>query len=180
MTLNLMPSQAKFQAARMRMKELSKKITTIMVVVWLLAVLLMLLVWFSTRWWLTAENNKYQKEMNAFLSMSDSVVTSQVIKYRAKLLGKILADRFEYYEAFSKIGKLFPEEVTVKDISLKDQSLFRLSLLVTSGKLLDQVEKRIEEINKGEVSGIKQIKILGVSYVQTDNAWTVGLEVKLL
>ena len=178
--LNLMPSQAKFQAARMKMKELAKKVTTTMAVVWLLAVLLMMIAWLSTKWWLTVENNKYQKEINAFLSMSEVTVTSQVIKYRAKLLGKILADRFEYYEAFSKIGKLFPEEVTVKDISLKDQSLFRLSLLVSTGKLLDQVEKRIEEINKGEVSGIMSAKILGVSYVRADSSWTVSLEVKLL
>ncbi|KKR68062.1 MAG: hypothetical protein UU09_C0016G0013 [Microgenomates group bacterium GW2011_GWA2_40_6] len=178
--LNLMPSQAKFQAARMKMKELSRKVITIMAVGWLLAVLLMLIVWFSVKWWLTVEKNKYQKEINAFSSMSDSVVTSQVIKYRAKLLGKILVDRFEYYEAFSKIGKLFPEEVTVKDISLKDESIFRLSLLVSRGQLLDQVEKRIEEINKGEVPGIRQIKILGVSYIRADSAWTVGLEVKLL
>jgi len=178
--LNLMPSQAKFQAARMRMKGISKKVTTIMIIVWFSAVLLILTAWFLTKWWLTVENKKYQKEMSAFSSISEVTTTSQLVKYRAKLLGKILADRFEYYEAFSKIGKLFPEEVTVKDINLKDQSLFKLSLLVSTGKLLDQVEKRIEEINKGEVSGIKQAKILGVSYVRAKGAWTVGLEVKLL
>jgi len=178
--LNLMPSQAKFQVARIRMKEIAKKTTTVIVVVWLSAALLMLMAWFSAKWWLTMENNKFQKEQKAFLSMSDSVVTSQVVKYRAKLLGKILADRFEYYEAFSKIGKLFSEEVTVRDINLKDQSLFKLSLLVSTGKLLDQVEKRIEEINKGTVEGIIQAKILGVSYTRIEKAWIVGLEVKLL
>ena len=101
-----MPSRAKFQAARMRMKLLARKITTIVAIIWLSAAVLALAAWLGSRWWLTMEKAKYQKELNS-LSISDGVVTSQLIKYRAKFLEKVLIDRFEYYEAFSKVGNCF-------------------------------------------------------------------------
>ena len=125
------------------------------------------------------EKAKYQKELNSFLSISDGVVTSQLIKYRAKFLEKVLIDRFEYYEAFSKVGKLFSDKVVIKDFVLKDRAVFMLTLLVNRGELLDEVEKRVEEINSGMEEGVKRAKISGVSYSKSDSGWTVDLEVKL-
>jgi hypothetical protein len=178
--LNLLPSQAKFQAVLMRMKGLAKRTTTILIIVWLSVVLIVSILWLGGRWWLESAKANYQKELNSFLSMSEVTVTSQIVKFRAKLLGKILADRFEYYGAFSKVSKLFAEEVTVKDFTLKDMTKFKLTLLVGRGELLDGVEKRIEEINKGLVAGIKGAKILEVSYSRAGREWTVNLEVELI
>lgn len=177
--LNLLPSQAKFQAVKMRMKALAKKITIGVALIWLVVVLTVLTALFGGKWMLNSEKTKYQREMNAFLTMSDSIVTSQIIKFRAKLLGKILTDRFEYYNAFSRVGKLFSAETVIKDFVLKDKSVFKLTLLVNRGGLLDEVEKRVEEINKGEEPGVKKATISSVSYSRPDRSWTVNMEVTL-
>lgn len=179
MNLNLLPNQAKFQASRIRVKGMVKKITTTAVVIWLSVVVVVLAAWFGSRGWLTIEKNRNQKETAAFLSMSEVTTTSRLLKYRAKFLGKILADRFEYYEAFSRVGKLFAGEVNIRDFVLRDESIFMMVLTVNRGELLDEVEKKVEEINSGKEEGIKLAKISGVSYSRPDRSWTVNLEVEL-
>ena len=69
--------------------------------------------------------------------------------------------------------------MVIKDFVLKDRAVFMLTLLVNRGELLDEVEKRVEEINSGMEEGVKRAKISGVSYSKSDSGWTVDLEVKL-
>jgi hypothetical protein len=124
MNLNLLPSQAKFQAERMRMEKLAKKILIIVAIVWVVAAVLIFAFWGGSGFVLGKEKDKYKKAVSSYLSLSDEVITSQLIKYRAKVLGKVLSDRFEYSTAFKKVSGLFGDQIKIAGFELRETSMF--------------------------------------------------------
>ncbi len=107
MSLNLLPSQAKFQVEKIRAMALSRKIMVIFLVTWVVLVLVVLGLEQGEKWWLDKQNMGYKSVVADYLQSSSEIVTSQTIKFRAKLLGKVLADRFEYADAFKVVGTAF-------------------------------------------------------------------------
>ena len=94
--LNLLPSVAKFQAARVNLK---KKIALAMMIflgVWIFLIV-GVFVWLGFNGLLL---NKAKKQNDFALERYKTLVTNVVLskknKYQAKLVGKILKERFEY------------------------------------------------------------------------------------
>lgn len=177
MSLNLLPSQAKFQMDKIRAVNLSKKILIYFLSIWVVVVLFIFIIIWSEGWWLNNQNTKYQVMVNDYLKSSNEIVVSQLIKFRTKLLGIVLTDRFEYSEAFGIVEKIFNPEIKIKDFELKDKSYFVMSVTVSSTELLKSLESRVVEVNSGAVLKIKRIDIKSAVYSKLNSEWIVSMEV---
>lgn len=176
MNLNLLPSQAKFQAFKIKFKKKTVIFVWGLSALWFVVTLVIFGIWFFTQANYKREEKLYNREVEAYKALSDKVVLSEQIKYRAKMVGEVLSNRFEYGEAFSKINNLFSENVLIEDFKLEDKSTFSLDGMVL-GSNIDEVELRIEEINNGEVDEFKSAKIKALSLDQQE--WDFGMEVVL-
>ncbi len=176
--LNLLPSVAKFQAARIKLK---KKINLVMGVFLGLWVLFVVIV-FS---WLGFNNfllNRAKKEntsaLNQYKSLVTNVVLSKKNKYQAKLVGKVLSERFEYGASIDKITKIFSENIIVENFEIKNKKQFMLKGVLYSGINMVEVEEKVRDINLGLVSGFKSAKLNSINV--DASGWTFEMEVNLI
>lgn len=179
MSLNLLPSQAKFQVEKIRAVVLSRKILTIFLIIWVILVLGVFGYEIGEKWWLGGLQKQYQIVMSDYLKSTSEIETSQTIKFRAKLLGKVLADRFEYAQAFSAVGDIFGEGIKIKDFELKDRRFFLMSVVASDSESMKLLESRIETINLGADPLIKNIVIKSAGFTKDTALWLVTLEVYL-
>lgn len=179
MSLNLLPSQAKFQVERMQAIALSRKILTIYLVAWVIITAIIFASEQGVIWWLKQENNKYQAIVADFLQSSSEIVTSQTIKFRAKLLGKVLADRFEYSDAFNIVGSIFDSNLVVKNFELKERTYFAMTIVASDAAAMKSLESKVDEINSGVDPKIKKIVLQSASYSKISREWLVSMEVYL-
>jgi hypothetical protein len=120
----------------------------------------------------------YEQAQNFYNSLNDNVVTTQKLKYQAKLVGKVLNDRFEYGAAFKRIGSLFEGlQVNVLGYKLDKGNTFRLTGTTEANKNMDEVEKKIIEINQGKVDGFESVKLTSLSV--TSSLWKFDMEVAI-
>ncbi|MFA7300933.1 MAG: hypothetical protein WC069_01300 [Candidatus Shapirobacteria bacterium] len=177
MSLNLLPSQAKFQVEKIRAASLSKKILTSFLVVWVVLVLIVFFVRQVELWLVTKQNDKYKSLVASYLESSDEIVTSQIIKFRTKLLGKVLTDRFEYSNAFNVVGNIFDPQIIINDFELKEKTFFEMTVEAGSPELMKSIESRVSQINLGASPEVKRIVIKSATYSKTLLKWVVALEV---
>lgn len=179
MSLNLLPSQAKFQVEKIRAITLSKRLLTIFLIIWIVLVVFIFGFEQGGKWWLLKQKAGYQTVLASYLQLSTEIVVSQTIKFRAKLLGKVLADRFEYAQAFNIVGKAFDSSFKIKDFELKDKSFFLVSVIADSDESMKLLESRIGEINLGKEAAIKNIVVKSATYSKIENQWLLTVEVYL-
>jgi hypothetical protein len=176
--LNLLPSVAKFQAARMKLKKKINLGIGIFLCFW---VFFMIIV-FS---WLGFSNyllKKAKKDntlaLNQYKSLVTNVVLSKKNKYQAKLVGKVLSERFEYGASIDKITKIFSENVVIENFEIKRKKQFILNGVLVDGLNMIEVEEKVRDINFGLISGFKSAKLNSVA-VNADG-WTFEMEVDLI
>ena len=175
--LNLLPSQAKFQAAKIKLKKTLYYYMSVAGVLWLAVVIILIVLYFGSDYILSLQNKKYEQAFNSLQSLSTNIVTSQLLKYRTKVLGEVLDDRFEYSTAFNKINSLFKEEIRVVNFELEDKSKF-LVTVETSGKdNVNNIEDKVTEINLGKVDGFDKAVIDNAN--KTGDDWLLQLELYL-
>jgi hypothetical protein len=174
--LNLLPSQAKFQADRMKLQKKLRQYILVAVVVWVsLGVLTLALnVAFNLR--LRYEEKKYNQTVAALKSMDQEIALSQLIKYRIKVLGEVLKERFEYSTAFETISNLF-SEANLGKFNMNENKKFEIEVLANDQKTLDYIENRVKRINDGEVPEVSAVTMKQA--IVTDDSWTVNMEVTL-
>jgi len=177
MSLNLLPSQAKFQMEKIRMVGLSHKILKYFLVVWVMVVLVTVVVLQGQNWWLSQLDKKYQAIVSDYLSSSTEITVSQTIKFRTKLLAKVLSDRFEYSSAFAIVGNVFDPVIKIKDFELKEKKYISMIVKADDKDQMNLIESRIGEINLGAEPGIAKIDITQVEYVVPTGSWEVSMEV---
>lgn len=176
--LNLLPSVAKFQAAKIKLK---KKIRFGMGV--FLGVLVFLMIVIFT--WLGINNyllTKAQKEnttaLDKYKSLATNVVLSKRNKYQAKLVGKVLSERFEYGASIDKITKMFSTNINVDNFDIKSERQFILKGVLSNGANMIEVEEKVRDINLGLIDGFKSAKLKTVTVGV--NGWTFEMEVNLI
>jgi hypothetical protein len=177
LNLNLLPSQAKFQAAKIRLEKKVRLAMVIMVSVWVLIVGVTMLfnIIFKVR--VNLVQAQFDKARNDYMSMSDNIVTSQRLKYKAKLVGGVLKDRFEYGEAFGLIKDLFPAGIIMNNFELKNRGTFNIKG-ETSGKTnVDALEVMISDINSGRNDNFSMAKLSQIDL--KDNIWSFSMEVTM-
>ena len=176
--LNLLPSQAKFQAAKIKLKKKVKILVWVLVIFWVVFLLVIFSLWFIVKTKLSIVDRKYKGALNQFQSMKSDVLTNQQIKYQAKLVGKVLADRFEYGEAMEKINKFFSSNIVLEKSELNNKKKFELEGKIINGRYLDEVESKIIEINSGKSEGFANANLTSLA-VDGNNIWTFEMEVEV-
>ncbi len=178
MSLNLLPSEAKFQAQRIRLKGIINNFLWVIGGIWILLILVVFGLIFFMNLRVKQLEKKYQAKQNSYKSMTEEITLSQKIKYQAKVVARVLESRFEYGKSMVLAGKVFPENVKITDIKLnEDRSGFNVTGTVV-GKTLDEVEKKIEEVNTGEVEGFGSAKLVSME-VNKNDEWTFDIDLFL-
>lgn len=182
MDLNLLPSSAKFQADKIRLKSKIRFFMWIFVGVWFVIVVGVFGFWLVTKIRLDKSKADYQAVFNQYKSLVGNVVLSQKIKYQAKMVGKALGERFEYSTTFRKISNdIFNNDNVIIDnfeIDSDKSKLFNISGSVVKGINMDEVEKKVDEINNGELPDFVAAKLVSVD-ITKDNIWKFQMEVRL-
>jgi len=176
MSLNLLPSRAKFQASKILWSSRVNKFMVGLVAVWLLAVVIIvgLLVWTNV-----VKNQKETKLANTtseFLNFDDTIKNSQRLKYKAKLVGEVLSDRFEYSKAFNGASSFFPERITMTKFLLGDDRVLKLEGTAKDIDL-ELVETQVRSVNAGVSEIYKKARI--TSLVWAEGYWKFSVEVNL-
>lgn len=175
--LNLLPSVAKFQAARINLKKKIGIVMAIFLGVWIFSIIVVF-VWIGINNFLL---NKAKKENTLALDKYKTLVTNVVVskknKYQAKLVGKVLKERFEYGASIEKITKIFSENIVLENFEIKEKKQFLLKYSLTNGKDLVEVEEKVRDINLGLMSDFKSAKL---NTIGVDDSWTFEMEVTLI
>ncbi|PJE67204.1 hypothetical protein COU93_00045, partial [Candidatus Shapirobacteria bacterium CG10_big_fil_rev_8_21_14_0_10_36_6] len=100
-------------------------------------------------------------------------------KFRAKLLGKVLRERFEYAQAFNMVENIFDSKIEIRDFELKEKKYFVMSVIASSDDAMKQVETRVAEVNMGTEPEVKNIVVKSAVYTKNTAQWLVTMEVYL-
>jgi len=177
--LNLLPSSAKFQAERIHLKNIISSFLWVFGGIWLLLVISVFLFNFVLDFNLKKLNTEYETVLNQYKSLSENMLLNQKIKYQAKIVAKVLSDRFEYGESMKLVSSLFSKNVIVDNSNISDKRKFEISGRVIEGQSINEVEDLVEQINAGLVDGVKSAEIKSVS-VDAVKGWTFAMEVELI
>jgi Tfp pilus assembly protein PilN len=177
MDLNLLPSRAKFQAVKIKLQNKVRLVMIIMVAVWAVAVAGVLIMTMVIKLRITTVNSQYKKAQADYLAMSENIITSQRLKYKAKIVGELLDKRFEYGKAFEAVNSLFPPGIQMTDFELENQKGFKLSGMTMGKENMDSIEKMVTKINQGENEKFAAAKLTALSYL--NGSFTFSMEVTL-
>jgi len=179
LNINLLPSQAKFQADKIKLKKTIRHYEMMALGGWLVLLIGALVLFFGSGIILSGSQKKYQQAVNIFQSNTDGIVLNQMLKYRAKALGQVLNERFEYAASFEKVSTIFSDKVKIVNFELNDIGKSFTMLVTTNGKEgMNYIEDRVLEANEGKIEGIKNMTIRGVSY-EVGKEWSINLEVMI-
>jgi hypothetical protein len=176
--LNLLPSEAKFQAERMHLKKIINDFLWIFGGIWLLFLLIIFVVNFILQLFLNKLNSDYQKSLNQYQSLVGSMAINQKVKYQAKIVGKVLTGRFKYGESMEKVKTLFSDNIVIKNLEIQEIKKFMIYGSVKNGEGLSEVESKVADINKDLMDGFKSAKIMDLS-VDAVKGWLFNMEVVL-
>lgn len=176
--LNLLPSVAKFQAAKIKLK---KKINLTMIVFLSAWVFLMVVVfgWLWTNQLLLTNAKKTNTSaLNRYKSLVSNAVLSQKNKYQAKLVSEVLNERFEYGTSIQKITTLFSNSVVLKNFEINGKKQFILDGYLPNGVSMNEVEEKVNNINSGLIPDFKSAKLNSISI--DGDGWSFEMEVDLI
>ena len=176
--LNLLPSVAKFQAAKIKLKKKISLFVGIFLGCWILFIIVVFV-------WLGVNNlllERAKKEntiaLKQYKTLVSSVVLSKKNKYQAKLVGKVLSERFEYGASINKITKIFSESIVLDNFEIKNKKQFILKCFLSEGSNMLEVEEKIRDINLGLYIDFKSAKLNSVK-VDRDG-WNFEMEVNII
>ena len=177
MSLNLLPSQAKFQALKVKHKTFANKIMLVMAGLWVLMAVMVFGANFIIGFKVADSQKKYNSVSTSLTSLASDVQIDQQLKNNAKLVGESLNSRFEYGKSFELIQSLFPSGITLSRYNLQDKGMFVVDGTTTGKINVDKLENIVNEINSGKREGLAkcQLTALGVD----NNTWNFTMEVGL-
>lgn len=179
LNINLLPSQAKFQADKIKLKKTIRHYELIVLEFWLAIVIGVFVLFFTAGFILNNNQKKYQQRVNIFQNNTEGIVLNQMLKYRAKALGQVLKDRFEYATSFEIVASIFSDKARISEFELNDKDkTFTLTVVAMDKETVDYIEDRVREVNEGKVEGVKKIIITGVDY-QILGEWSINMEVNI-
>lgn len=175
--LNLLPSVAKFQAAKIRLKKRIFLFMSIFLGIWVF-LMVFIFIWSGINSLLLTKAKKDNTTaLDKYKSLVTDVVLSKNNKYQAKIVGKVLNDRFEYGASIEKIMNVFSGDIKLEDFKIKGKKQFILNGS-TAGSNLITVEEMIRDINLGLDSDFKSVTLNNVSI--GSNLWKFEMEVNLI
>ncbi len=177
--LNLLPSEAKFQAERMHLKKVINDFLWVLSGAWLIGVIILLVLNLLGQLNLNQLQKKYKKSVDQYKNLAQDVIMGQKVKNQAKVVAMVLKNRFEYGSSMEKIKNLFSDKVIIDKFDLDDIKVYKLEAFVPEEKDFDEVEIKIEDINNGRIEGFKSAQLLDLKLEKT-KGWGFAMEVILL
>ncbi len=176
--LNLLPSMAKFQAAKIKLKKIINLVMVAFLSFWILSAVI-IFGWLGVNNFLLKQTEaKSTKTLNNYKSLATSVILSKKNKYQAKLVGQVLKERFEYGSLIKKIMDFFPENITLENFEIKNKKQFLLEGVLTNGLDMDYIEDKVKDINSGLYPDFSSANL--TSIMINSNSWSFEMEVNLI
>ena len=175
--LNLLPNVAKFQAEKIRWRQNIVKGMTVFGIGWVVLTIIFGVIYYLSKVNVENLNKKLVRLNSQYNSLSISVTSNQKLRYRAKLVGSLLSERFEYYKIIKSIGDLFSNLVTIDSYNIRNQSVIQVSLLASGSAGMDEIEKKFDKINKGLSDNFAKVAVSSVS--KEGDTWKVKAEVNI-
>ena len=176
--LNLLPSMAKFQMAKVKLKRMINLGMVIFLSFWVLLTVI-IFGWLGTNNFLLKQaETKNTKVLNSYKSLATSVVLSKKNKYQAKLVGQVLKERFEYGSLIKKITDFFPENVSLENFEIKSKKQFITIGVLTNGLDMNFIEDKVRDINRGVYPDFSSAKLTSIKI--DSNIWSFEMEVNLI
>lgn len=175
--INLLPSQAKFQAKRIALKS---KITSFLWVFgggWVLFLIIILGGFFVSQLVLSQVNKKYQTGLTQYKNLLGSMVVNQQVKYQAKVVGQVLAERFEYGSSIEMVKSLFSQNIKIEDVQIEGKKQFVLIGTTNDGNHVSEIEEKVVDINNGGLEGFSGAVLKNIQL--KSGIWTFEMEVSL-
>lgn len=176
--LNLLPSQAKFQAEKIHIKKVINNFLWVFIGLWILLLVGVFLFEFILNLSLNKSNKDYQKVLGQYQSLVGNMALNQKVKYQAKVVAKVLSNRFEYGESMKLVQDLFSAEIVVENLEVVEAKKFRVDGIIPKGENFNILEGIVNDINSGGVENISSAKIKDVT-VDPVLGWKFVLEVSL-
>ncbi len=177
MSINLLPSEAKFQTNRIHFRKKVIDVSYVLGGLWLGGLIIVYIIWLVYRQINLGDQKKLEVSTAAYNQLSSHLITNQELRYRLKLVSSILDKRFEYSKAFRTIVTLFPPPVSIDNFNLNEDGTFYVKGSVIGHQNMDQVETELISINNGDSAQFKSATLKQLS-VDGEN-WTFSLEVVL-
>lgn len=177
--LNLLPSEAKFQAERMRLKKMINNFMWMMGGGWLVVVIIILGLNLLGQINLNQLNKKQQKSADQYKSLAQDMLITQQVKHQAKVVATVLQKRFEYGSSMEKIKNIFSDKVVIDAFQLTEAKTYKIEVSVPEPINVDEIEVRIDDINQGLVEGFKSAKLESLE-IGKMKEWLLSMEVVLL
>lgn len=152
----------------------------IFVSAWFLLVLVVFVINFVTKARLSNTDKKLNSEQNQYNALANDASISYQVKYTAKLVGKVLNDRFEYGSSIKKINSLFSSGIELVDYQINSNRKIVLNGKTANGNNIDEVENIVKEINEGKNSDFKSAQLNSVSISPDGSGWNFTMEVSLI
>ncbi|HEX8923699.1 MAG TPA: hypothetical protein VF828_03120 [Patescibacteria group bacterium] len=174
--MNLLPSQAKFQVKKMRLKKIVNMTMICIGAVWLFLIAIVLVTQFVVNTQVSAAENNYNKSVSTLKSLSDTILVNQEIKFRAKEVGQILSQRFEYGKALNKILTLFQEgNITISNYDIQEARVIHIIGIAQDKDGMNLLEKKVLSINRGDEKDIASAELGSLGF--KDGVWNFSLEI---
>lgn len=175
--LNLLPSMAKFQAAKIKLKKRINLVMFLFLGLWVLFAVIVFGILLINNYSLKEAEKKKAVASNKYKTLVTNVVVSQKNKYQAKLVGQVLKERFEYGTSIEKVTTLFSENIDLESFEIKSTKKFLLKGFLVDGSNLSEVEEKVKNINQGLYEGFSWANLNTV--VVTSKGWSFEMEVDL-
>lgn len=176
MGLNLLPSVAKFQVGKVKIRKRVLIFIVVISTLWFGITASVFGAWIWQNNQLAVVKKNYEKVYAEYKKKADLLVTSKRLKYQAKAVGEVLATRFEYGTAITNINKLMPEGVSITNFTVKSKNEFEINYETVDGKMVDEVEKKIDEINRGTIEGFAGAELNSIE--DRTSVWIFKLNIK--
>ncbi len=177
--LNLLPSEAKFQAEKIRLKRLASNFSWLISGIWLIIVIVLFGLNLLAQLNENQLNKKYKKIADQYKDMSQEILKNQQVKHQAKVVAMVLKERFEYGSSMEKIKNIFSENVVINNFNLESGKIYKVEAVVPEPKNLDEVELRINDINQGKIEGFKSASLNNLT-IDGIKGWKFVMEVSLI
>lgn len=172
----MLPSQAKFQLAKTKLKAQLLVVMVGALSIWLAASVAIWVWWIVNNQVLKKTKSNYDSVLTEYNKRQDDLFTSQKLKYQAKMVGKVLASRFEYGEAITNINSLLPSDIQIENFKIAGKNAFTINYTTAKGENMDVLEEKINEIGSKKVKGFVAADLK--SLLLDKGIWKFSMEVK--
>jgi len=177
MNLNLIPSKAKFQADRIKIQKQVRLVITVVLAIWAASATILFSLTGVMKVRLNSASANQKKVQQNYSSLQDNIVTSQKLKYKAKMVGGALNNRFEYGTSFETINNLFPPTINLKNYDLHDGGIFQVKGITSEKANIDLLESTVDTINRGDNDKLKSARLTALTL--KGGVWDFTMEVVL-